>query len=252
MKRISLLVILFLAIDGTTGIAAQAIATGTAVLRMKTQLPPTAAAEAGSAELDIQMTAWSDGHQVAMEMVMGGLGPAGGMVTRTIFTLGGDTVHFAMISPKLAVATGSPGMRMDLPLSSLGAANPILGGLMDSLSKVASTATFRSLGTTAVVAGITCAEWEMVAGGDTTRSCVVPTPPELLALQQAMAKMPGVGSLLAGLGAEIQRKAFDGKPMAALRTTSAKVSMELVSVVPGVPDRSVFQLPTGLKVMGAP
>ncbi|MGH7594610.1 MAG: hypothetical protein ACRELE_12275, partial [Gemmatimonadales bacterium] len=233
---------------------AQAGVAGTATYHMKMHLPDAVAAKAGSAEVDMQMIGATDGHRFAMDMVMGGDGRMAGMETKIIFTIGGDSVHIGlMMPPLLAAQSGMAGTRMDLPVSMMGAGNPTLAGILDSVSKAIVNPIFRALGTTAVVGGLKCAEWEMVAGNDTTRTCVIPMPAPILALKETMSTVSGMQALLANLPgmAEMQRKAYDGKPMIPLRTTNTRtgMTMEFVSFVPGPPVASAFELPADLRTM---
>ncbi|MGH7523264.1 MAG: hypothetical protein ACREK8_03070 [Gemmatimonadales bacterium] len=251
----SILATLVVCVAGVSTAAAQdTVAIGTVTFHLKMHAPPNAVAMLGE-ELEMEMTGATDGQHVAMNMVMTGAGTMTGMSTRVIFALGNDTVHMGIVLPP-PLANGMPGMRMDVPTAMLGAGNPILGHIMDSVSKALKDPVFRSLGTVATVAGITCAEWEMVAGTDTTRTCVIPTSPALLALQQRMGQMTGFHSMLMQLPgmAEMMRTAYGGKPMTAIRSINARTgtTMELVSVAPGVPDKSIFELPPDLQVMPYP
>lgn len=240
---------------GASALAGQdTIAVGTATFHLKMHAPPNAAAMLGD-ELEMEMTGATDGRHVAMNMVIIDAGAMTGMHTTVIFALGGDSVHIGIVMPP-ALANGMPGMRMDLPVAMLGSSNPILGHVMDSVNNAMKDAVFRPLGTSATVAGFSCAEWEMVAGTDTTRTCVVPTSPALLALQARVRQMSGFDAMLAQFPgmAGVVRNAYGGTPMTAIRSSNARTGlvMELVSVVPEMPDKSVFELPADLKVMPLP
>ena len=240
---------------GAASLAAQdTIAVGTATFHLKMHAPPNSAAVLGD-ELEMDMTGATDGQRVAMHMVMTGAGTMAGLDTRMIFTLGADTVHIGIVMPP-ALANGMPGMRMDMPTAMLGANNPMLGHVMDSVSNAMKDATFRALGTTSTVAGVSCAEWEMVAGTDTTRTCVIPASPALLALQARVKQMSGFDAMLTQLPgmATLTRNAYGGRAMTAIRTSNARTGlvMELVSFAAGMPDKSVFELPANLQVMPFP
>jgi hypothetical protein len=256
MKRLTLLVLaLALPTAQPAALSAQAVG-GTVSFHIKTHLPDSISAMTGSADVEMLMTVSTDGEHVAMDMLPQANVPgADGMHIKMVFTLGGDSAHIAILMPQLA-ASGIPGMRMDMPMSMMASANPLLGGLMDSVSKTLGKVSYRSLKTNSIVAGIRCAEWEAINGTDTTRTCVVPTPPEVIALQDRMSKLMGMKDIVStfpGLAAA-QRDAYGGKAMTPIRTTNAKsgVSMELVSVVAGKPDATAFELPAGLQQMPVP
>jgi hypothetical protein len=161
-----------------------------------------------------------------------------------------------LLPPDLAAAGGSIGMRMDGPMSLMGSANAMLGGIMDSVGKTIGTPTYRSLGKTSTVAGINCEEWETVAMADTTLTCVIPTPPALLAIQNQVKTMSGMGAMMAQIPgmAELEKSAYGGRAMTAIRTVNAKngMRMELTNYAPGAPDPAQMDLPAGLQPMPMP
>jgi hypothetical protein len=129
--------------------------------------------------------------------------------------------------------------------------------LGDSLSKMMPHPTYRSLGTTATVAGIKCEEWETIVAMDTTRTCVIPTPALLRALQDYIKRATGAQQLmdrLPGLS-DAAKEAFGGRDMTSIRTVNVKTGLliELVSYTSGAPDPASFDLPPNLQPFpGAP
>jgi hypothetical protein len=218
-------------------------------------------------KFDMQMTAMTDGHRVAMEMIPNISMPMmAGMRMKYVFAIGGDTMHVGiLLPPEMAAATGGgSGMRMDMPMSMMGAGNPLLGSIMDSIRKAMTDSLgkgmpqplYRSLGISSIVAGLRCQEWEALAMGDTTRVCVIPTPPALVALLAQFKMVTGLQSMMAQFPgmAEMEEQAFGGQRMTAIRMVMAKsgMRMELTNFTPGVPDAALMELPDGLQPMPMP
>jgi hypothetical protein len=242
--------------------SAQGLAAGRATFQMTVHIPdsvksPLPIAGDFSAQIDMM----TDGRNVAVEVVPDASQPMmAGMHIRVIFALGGDTAHVGVILPPqmAAMAGGGSGIRMDVPVAMMGADNPLFGAMMDSISKTMtdSLPVYRKLGTTATVAGIRCEEWESVFRNDTIHTCVIATPPALLALQSRVRQMSGIGSLLAQVPgmADLERKAYNGEHVVPIRTTNAHsgMHMELTGFTPGAPDAAMFQLPADLQLMPMP
>jgi hypothetical protein len=235
---------------------------------MSVHLPESAGLPVpGGSFVTMQMTAMADGHRVAMEIMPTVLSSPmmTGMVIRMIFTPGSDSMHLGIIFPPAiaAAAGGSTGMRMDAPMSMIGAGNPLLAGLMDSIGKAMKDSlaksgvrpNARSLGTTSTVAGVSCEEWESVAMGDTTRTCVIPTPPAVQALQDQFKSKSGMGALMGQIPgmAEMEKTAYGGRAMTPVRMDSRRTGMhmEFVKYTPGAPDPARMELPAGLTPMPA-
>ena len=248
-------------------LAAQGGEAGTATFQMTVHLPDSLKGKLPipiGGDLDMQMKYMMDGRRVAMEMAPGALTPMlAGMRIRMTFTLGTDTMHVGiLLAPEMAAAGGSAGSRLDIPVSMLGAASPLLGSLMDSTARKMidslgkTPPVYHSLGTSATVAGMACEEWEAVRGTDTTRTCVIPTPRGLLALQEQFKTMTGLQNLMAQMPglADMQKQAYGGREMTAIRTINVKmgIRMELTSFTPGVPDATQLALPDGLTLMPMP
>jgi hypothetical protein len=245
-------------------LAAQA-AVGTVEFKMSVHVPESAGVPVpGGTFVTMQMTAMSDGHRVAMEIVPTVLSsPTSGMLIRMLFTPGSDSIHLGIIFPPemAAAAGGGSGMRMDGPISMLGGGNPLLAGIMDSVGKAMKDSlakggvrpSARSLGTTSTVAGISCEEWESVAMGDTTRTCVIPTPPAVQALQDQFKSKSGMGALMGQIPgmAEMEKTAYGGRAMTPVRMDSRRTGMhmEFVKYTPGAPDPARMELPAGLRQM---
>ena len=245
-------------------LAAQA-AVGTVEFEMSVHVPESAAVPTpGGSDITMQITVMADGHRVAMEIVPTvSQSPMAGMLIKMLFTPGSDSIQAGLIfPPELAAAAGGGiGMRMDAPISMIGAGNPLLAGVMDSIGKAMKDSlakggakpTSRSLGTTSTVAGISCQEWESVGMGDTTRTCVIPTPPAVQALQDQFKAMSGMAALMGQLPgmAEMEKSAYGGRAMTPIRVDDRKTGMhmELVKYTPGAPDPARMELPAGLTPM---
>jgi hypothetical protein len=245
-------------------LAAQA-AVGTVEFTTSVHIPESAGVPVpGGTFVTMQMTAMSDGHRVAMEIVPTVLSsPMSGMLIRMLFTPGSDSIHLGIIFPPemAAAAGGGSGMRMDGPISMLGGGNPLLAGIMDSvgkamkdsLAKGGARPTSRSLGTTSTVAGVSCEEWESVMMGDTTRTCVIPTPPGVQAIEDRFKEKSGMEALMGQLPgmAEMAKSAYGGRAMTPIRADNPKthIHMEFVKYTPGAPDPARMELPAGLRQM---
>ena len=249
-------------------LAAQTAPAGSAAFHMTMHLPDSLPMPIPIGDsIDIQMKMISDGHRIAMEITPNTSAPMlAGMQLKILYTLGGDTVHMGIVMPPamLPAAGGSTGMRIDVPVSMLGAGNPALGKMLDSIGKTIADSvkkglprpTFRALGTSAVVAGLTCQEWEVVTAADTMRTCVIPMPPALSALREQFAAMTGVKRLMTqfpGL-ADMEKQAYGGRHLLPIRTVGTRMHMrmELTSFTAGVPDSAQMELPAGLKPMAMP
>ncbi len=240
-------------------LGAQSVGAGSATFQITTQLAASsqAAAVVGS-DLTMQMTLMTDGHRIAMHMVPSmPQSPMAGTQIKMVFTPGVDSVHMGiLLPPEMAAAGGGIGMRMDGPMSLIGSANAMLGGMMDSVGKAIGKPTYRSLGKTSTVGGISCEEWETVTMDDTTLTCVIPTPPALLAIQNQVKTMSGIGAMMAQIPgmANLEKEAYGGRAMTAIRTIDTKHGMrvELTNYTPGAPDPAQMELPAGLQPMRLP
>jgi len=248
-------------------LAAQAVV-GTVEFTTSIHVPESAGVPVpGGTFVTMQLTAMSDGHRIAMEILPTILSSPmmNGMLVKMIFTLGSDSIHMGIIFPPAIAAAsgGGAGMRMDGPISMLGAGNPMLAGIMDSvgkamkdsLAKGGARPSWRPLGTTSAVGGISCQEWESVVMGDTTRTCVIPTPPGLQAIQDQFKAMAGTATLMGQIPglAEMEKDAYGGRAMTPIRSDNPKthMHMEFVKYTPGTPDPARMELPAGLTPMPA-
>ena len=247
-------------------LVAQGAPAGTATFQMTIHLPDSLKTPIPLAgDMSFQMIMMTDGHRVAMEILPSTSQPLmAGMHLKATFTIGADTLHVGILLPAetAAAAGGGSGMRVDVPVSLLGAGNPLLGKMMDSVTRTMTDSlgkflpAYRRLGTTATVAGITCEEWETVVLSDTTRTCVIATPPAVLALLERFKTMTGFATMLARIPgmADLQKQAYGGKQVIPIRTVNTKLGMrlELTSFTAGAPDAAVFELPADLQVMPLP
>lgn len=267
MRTRHLLVALLLAVPATS-VAAQAANAGRATFQMSIHIPDSLQSPIPiSGDLSVQMEMLTDGKRIAVDILPGAsssMPMLAGMRVKVVFGIGGDTLHVGVVLPPelSAMAGGGSGIRMDMPLGMLTADNPLLGGMMDSIKKTMADSmkkiapTYRKLKTTSTVAGLRCDEWETVVLGDTTRTCVIPTPAALTALMDRFKTMSGMGKLMEQIPgmADIQKKAYDGAQVTAIRTINAKsgLRMELTSFTPGAPPADAFELPAGLMAMPMP
>lgn len=223
----------------------------------------------GGTAIDLEFTVMSDGRRVAVEMSPGaGLVAAMPMISgiriHAMYALGVDSLHAGVILPP-ALAGGTPGYRVDVSLKMLDSLRRVGSHLLDSLgTKLADSVgkmlphpTYRSLGTTATVAGIRCEEWQTIVAKDTIETCVIPTPLMLHMMQEYVKNALGAQRLIdqvPGLS-DAARQAYGGREMTSIRTTSARTGLrvELVSFTSTPPDAARFDLPPGLLPMpGAP
>jgi len=250
-----------LAVAAAAPLAAQGTLVGTATFHMTMHVTagtPGGAALPPGTEMEAEMTYATDGRHFVMQNVMNSssVPMMSGMMTRMIFTVGSDSIHMGIVMPpEIAAQTGSIGTKMDLSMAQLTAAGKPAAALMDSVVRANAGRTYRALGTTATVAGITCQEWESIAAGDTTRSCVIPTPPALAAMQEQFKTFQSAAILsnMPGLDA-MQKQAYGGQAVTPIRTTSTRTGMvlELTKYSATAPDPAMMQLPAGLTVMAMP
>jgi hypothetical protein len=255
---------LVVAIACAAPLAAQTPAAGTASFEMSVNLPDSnpAAAMLGST-MHLRMTGMTDGRHVAIIMAPDAAqSMMAGMTVTMVYAIGGDTAHVGIVMPSMAGAGGGTGMRMDLPISAISAEMSQFGAKIDSAARNAIDSLgklqpiYRDLGTTDTVAGLRCENWEAVGLADTVRTCVVPTPSGLASLMKQLKQTSGLDSLLARIPGitNLQKQAYGGQNMTALRVTSTKsgMRMQLTHFDSAVPDSSTFILPAGLRPMAMP
>jgi hypothetical protein len=260
--RRSLLPIL-IAIAGAAPAPAQLPPPGTLVMSIRVKLPDSMKVPVPVGNtIDLQITLMSDGRRLATDIAPGPAMAAAmpmlqGIRIHALYALGGDSLHAGILLPP-ALAGGAPGYRIDVALTVLDSLrragshlmDSIGKKLVDSISKVIPHPTYRALGTKATVAGIQCEEWETIIAMDTTRTCIIPTPVVLRALQDYIKKASGAQQLmdqLPGLS-DAAREAYGGRDMTSIRTVNVKTGLriELVSYTPGAPDAAAFDLPPNL------
>ena len=219
----------------------------------------------GGTSIDLEFTVMSDGHRVAVELAPGaGLIAAmpmlSGIRVHAMYAMGVDSLHAGVVLPP-ALAGGTPGYRVDVSLKMLDSLRRAGSHLLDSLgTKLADSVgkmlphpTYRSLGTSATVAGIRCEEWQTIVAKDTMETCVIPTPLMLHMMQEYVKNALGAQRLIdqvPGLS-EAARQAYGGREMTSIRTTNARTGLrvELVSFTSTPPDAARFDLPPGLLPM---
>jgi hypothetical protein len=246
-------------------LSAQIAQTGTITIGMHVKLPDSLKTPVPlTGGLDIQLTLLSDGHRVALDLTLGGnpaLPMLEGARLHALYQPGTDTVHAGvLLPPALAgMANGAAGFRVDLPLTALDSMKRTASHVMDSIgTKLADslrvkmpTVTYRSLGTTATVAGVRCEEWETVAGADTIDNCVIPTPAPIKAALDFIKQASGAQQMLdqvPGLAAAT-KAAYGGRDMMPIRSTNARTGMrmELLKYSSTPPDAALLDLPAGLQ-----
>jgi hypothetical protein len=254
---------ILIAVSGALPVAAQLPPTGTIVMSLRVKLPDSMKVPVPVGNtIDLQITLMSDGRRFATDLVPGPTMAAAmpmlqGIRIHAMYALGGDSLHAGILLPP-ALAGGAPGYRVDVALTMLDslrrASSHLLDSigkkLTDSISKVMPHPRYRALGTTATVAGLQCEEWETIVAMDTTRTCVIPTPVVLRALQDYVKKASGAQQLmdrLPGLSDAV-KEAYGGRDMTSIRTVNVKTGLliELVSYTPGAPDAAAFDLPPNL------
>ena len=241
--------------------------TGTIVMGIHIKVPDSLKAVPlplpGGSALDMHITVISDGRRVAIDLTPGdgfiaSVPMLAGVRVHAMYGIGADTLHGGVVLPP-ALAGGAPGYRFDVPLKMLDSIrragshvfDSISRKLTDSMTRMLPHPMYRSLGTPATVAGLTCEEWETVIATDTTRSCLIPTPVMMRILQDQFQKALGVKQLMdqvPGFSAAA-REAFGGRDMTAIRTSNAKLGLlvELERYSPALPDAAGFDLPPGLQ-----
>lgn len=255
--------LILVALAAAAPIPAQ-LPTGTLVMGVHVKLPDSLKMlpVPGGSSIDLQITVMSDGRRVATDIAPGpamitALPMLQGIRVHAMYALGRDTLHAGVLLPP-ALAGGAPGYRIDVPLTMLDSIRRTSSHLLDSigtkltdsLRKAFPHPAYHSLGTTATVAGITCEEWETIILMDTTRTCVIPTPAILRAMQDYIKRATGAQQLMDQLPgmSEAAKAAFGGRDMTSIRTVNVKTGLlvELVSYTATVPDAAGFDLPANL------
>jgi hypothetical protein len=257
------LVPILVAIVGAAPVPAQMPPQGTIVMSIRVKLPDSMKVPVPVGHtIDLQITVMSDGRRLATDLSPGpdmtaAMPMIQGIRIHAMYALGGDSLHAGILLPP-ALAGGAPGYRVDVALTVLDslrrAGSHLLDSigkkLTDSLAKVMPHPSYRALGTKATVAGLECEEWETIIVMDTTRTCVIPTPAVLRALQDYVKKASGAQQLMdqmPGLS-NMAKEAYGGRDMTSIRTVNVKTGLrlELVSYTPGAPDAAAFDLPPNL------
>ena len=241
---------------------------GTVEFVTKVTLPDSLKAKVPLGDtIEIRVTLMGDGHRYAADIATGpSLTMFPNTHLRTVVAVGPDSIRASVIIPPALVpmAGGVPGYQVSIPVSmidSLGhSAHHLLDSIsrkiVDSVSAKMPAVSIRSLGTTSMVAGMRCEDWETVTAADTNFVCVVPTPPGIVAMKAHLKALLGVDAMLAKVPAlaALQKEAFGGRDMTAIRMIYPKLHlrMELVRIDAAVPSDAMFDVPANLKVVPLP
>jgi hypothetical protein len=257
------LVPILIAIAGAAPVPAQLPPPGTIVMSIRVKLPDSMKVPIPIGNtIDLQISLMSDGRRFAADLAPGPSMAAAmpmlqGIRIHALYALGGDSLHAGVLLPP-ALAGGAPGYRVDVALTMLDslrrASSHLLDSigkkLADSIAKVMPHPRYRALGTKATVAGLQCEEWETIIAMDTTRTCVIPTPEVLRALQDYVKKASGAQQLMDQVPgmSNAAKEAYGGRDMTSIRTVNLKSGLliELVRYAPGAPDAAAFDMPPNL------
>ena len=233
--------------------AVPAAAQGTAVIAIDGAIPDslrTGPAAALPPSFDMRFTVAFDGKQFGMQRELGDQMQAGlgeqmaGFRVVALWRNGVDSLHIGiLLPPELSAMTGGgAGFRIDMPVPS------VPDSLIDGSD---TTMTWTDLKRTAVVAGVTCHEWQGVAKADTVDFCVAPVTDA--ALEQALGNVRGLPAFRALVG-NATPSTRNGKlgpeggmPIRMVSRGPNAVRMELQQWIPGMPDASLFKMPEGLE-----
>jgi hypothetical protein len=232
-------------------------------MHMTIHLPDTLAAKlpGASGPMNITLMAATDGKRFAVDISLpaGGAMPMfAGMHVRAIYDPAIDTIHAALLMPDMG--TGSAGgYKLDLPTSTFASMKSMfdttMNKAMDSaMKKMRDSAIVvnapRALGTSEVVAGISCENWQNVAIGDTVTACMTPESPAMKDYRTRFLAATGMQKFvdqamgMYGNGP----KPFNGRDMIMIKMHDGKTgtSMELTQASSAMPDPALFQLPANL------
>lgn len=252
-----------LALAGAGSASAQQPLVGSITMQMTVHLPDTLAAKlpGASGPMNITMMAATDGKRFVVDISLpaGGAMPMfAGMHVRAIYDPAIDTIHAALLMPDMG--TGSAGgYKMDLPMSTFaGMKNMLdttLNKTMDSaMKKMRDSASDvkipRAIGTSEVVGGISCENWETVSMGDTVTACMTAESPAMKAYRTRILAATGMQKFVdqaMGMYGD-GPKPFNGRDMIMIKMHDSKTgtSMELTQASTVAPDAALFVLPANL------
>lgn len=230
---------------------------GTGVTLMRISLPdtlPAAMSQVGLNEINMRITYGTDGRRVASMMQFEQMGPAMGIpldavLMHMIWDSTTDSVQIGLtLPPELMESLGGGGgfaFAFVLPDSL-----PVPPGMGDSLMVAMeyANASYRDLGTTATVAGLSCREYEMVTDSLTANVCLGQRPPGLKTMYTLLDRLPVVNEVMAAWRKQ-ERDLLGQEGLATFRMTgdmgTGGFHVELASYTAGA-DPALFVLAPGL------
>jgi len=238
---------------------AQGSDVGTAVMLVRVTFPDSIAPleQAGLSELGMRLTYATDGQHVAMQMqfesAQAAMGvPLDDVLLHLIWTPTTDSIQLGLTLPLdlMTQLGGGAGFAfafelpdsLDLPIA-----------ISDSMQAAAANMKFsyRDLGSTATVAGVTCREYEMMVSDTLPATvCLAKPPAAMAAVNRMFERLPAIGTMLRAIS-DRQREMFGNDEIFTVRMTGkmddgGSILMELASFSNTRPDASFFTLPPGL------
>ncbi len=216
----------------------------------------------GIHEIELQMTAATDGQRVAMQMNPGARMAAqiptidlAAARLQVILPAGGDTVQLGLVlPPEIAGAMGvSLGYRFDLPLDAIPDPTTFADSITAKVENGGDSTEFINTGARETVAGIACEVWRVTSPRDTTGTevamCLAEPTPALRSMTEVMERrFPSLARLREKF-ADSARARFGGRDLLPIRirvTGPSDMLVELQSISDTAPDASFFVLPAGL------
>ncbi len=251
-----------------TPLASQQGPVGTAEFVTRVSLPDSLKAKVPLGDtIEIRVAVMGDGHRYAADI---STGPTMTMFPnahlRVIVNIERDSVRLSAIVPaELRMLTGGvPGYQVSVPLSMIDSlarsARHLLDSvshkMVDSIKSTTRTVSLRNRGSTSVVAGVRCEEWQTISGVDTADVCLVPTPASIVAVKTYFKQLFGIDALMAQIPAlaAMTKDAFGGRDMTSIRMVNAKyrVRVELLRVSGERPGDAEFDVPNNLLLVPLP
>lgn len=234
---------------------------GTVSYSIRASLPDTMASVVnGMKELDLQVTLAFGSSRAAFTLAAGpAMQWAGNIDLSQARVLGvlnrsGDSLTMAVLLPQeiAMMMGGSPGIRMDLPLSTMN------GGAIDtdSLLREEQEAKYENTGRRDTVAGRSCELWNVTSptAPRPMEMCVAEAHPVAKRMFDWSDKVGPLSNAMTEIQ-EASRKRFGGRDMMVLRMRysdgSDSFTMEMLDITEGEPDAGFFLIPEGLQVIGA-
>lgn len=235
-------------------------AVGSATLGITAPLPPSAHSPMIVGDtLHLRITVASDGKNSVLDLDPGGaiaVPMFQGMHLRVIYRTGADSIHIGVFNPDPAArAPGMVGYRLDfaVPKKSVSDTHPALPPALSQdtarMQAFADSVSFRDLGRTSQVAGMTCEEWQILTPRDTASACTIPMPPRLIQTFDSVMHTTGVMSepQRAAELAKVRQHWFNGNLVLPIRIAAKGTTVALVSLSHDPPPASLFEFPDGLQ-----